>query len=425
MTMARRSAACFLWILAAQTFSAAALERSVSTSQQFIIYGAEGWSRGAISELAEKTKANLLALLRRPDEWITPILINLQRPQANLPEIPRTALRFSQTGFGLKLQLDLTLAADLDRTAIEREMLRAILLEMIYRQEPELSPGMSYVEPPDWLLDGALALAPGRDRAPLIEVLTVSKKIMSLEEFLEQRPALLDSPARDLYRAYSFALTQLLVDQRDGPRRLARYIGNLSHATNNSLADLQTQFPELAGNDSGKIWKARIVDLSKNYQLLTFERTEQELDECLQILGNEKLNWASHLRDLLQRKISRTESVSLNHLSQRLLLLASRANPILRPTIQEYQAIVWSIAAGKNKGIAARLARTEALRRKISARMSEIGDYMNWCEATKAKTQSGVFTDYLTAAEQHNAARPRRHDALSIYLDALEEQLEN
>src|SRR6266446_8828628 len=123
----KRSAACLLSILAAQMLFAAPLERSVSPSQQFVIYGADDLSRGAISELAEKTKANLLALLRRGDEWKTPIVINLQRPQANLPEIPSRALRFSQTGFGLKLQLDLTLVANLDRAAIEREVLRAIL----------------------------------------------------------------------------------------------------------------------------------------------------------------------------------------------------------------------------------------------------------------------------------------------------------
>lgn len=397
----------------------------MSPSQQFVIYGADDLSRGAISELSEKTKANLLALLRRGDEWKTPIVINLQRPQANLPEIPSTALRFSQTGFGLKFQLDLTLVANLDRAAIEREVLRAILLEMIYRKEPDLVPGTSYVEPPDWLLDGVLALAPGRDRAPLIEALTVSEKITPLQEFLDQRLALLDSPARELYRAYSFALAQSLVHQTNGPRRLARYIDSLAHATNNSLADLQAQFPELAGNDAGKIWESSIVNLSKNYELLTFAETEHELDECLQILGSAKRTGASQLRELLQRKISRAESASVNHLAQRLILLAARANPILRPTIHEYQEIAWSIAAGKNKGMAARLARTDALRRKISERMSEINDYMNWCEATKAKTQSGVFADYLSAADQQDELRPRRHDALSIYLDALEEQLEN
>src|ERR1700737_31232 len=262
-----RTVTCLLAILATQTLSATALDRSVSPSQQFVIYGADALSRGAVSDLAEKTKANLLALLRSSDEWKTPIIINLQRTQANFPEIPALGLRFSQTGFGLKLQL---------------------------------------------------ALAPGRDRLPLIEALAVSNKIISLDEFLDQRPALLDSPARQLYRSYSFALVQLLTDQADGPKRLARYIGNLSHATNDSLADLRIQFPVLAGNDTDRIWKSNIVRLSKNYQLLAFAETERELDESLQTLGDEKCKGAAKLRELAQRKISRSEITALNRLSERL-----------------------------------------------------------------------------------------------------------
>ena len=420
-----RTVTCLLAVLVTQTPSATALDRSVSPSQQFVIYSADALSRGAVSDLAEKTKANLLALLRSSDDWKTPIIINLQRTQANLPEIPALGLRFSQTGFGLKLQLDLVMAANLDRAALERELLRAILLEMIYRDEPALAPGTSYVQPPDWLLDGVLALAPERDRSQLIEALAVSNRIMSLGEFLDQRPALLDSPARQLYRSYSFALVQLLVDQTDGPKRLARYIGNLSHATNDSLADLRIQFPVLAGDDANRIWKSNIVRLSKNYQLLTFAETERELDESLQTLGDEKSKGAAKLRELAQRKISRPEITALNRLSERLLLLAAHVNPISRPIVQEYQQINSSLAAGKNKGIVARLARTDALRRKISARMGEIDDYMNWCEATKAKMQSGLFTNYLSVAEQQNERQPRRHDALSVYLDVLEEQLGN
>ena len=423
--MGIRCTACLLAILITQRLPATALERSVSPSQQFVIYGADTMSRGAVSDLAEKTKADLLALLRSSDDWKTPIVINVQRPQANLPEIPPLGLRFSQTGFGLKLQLDLVIAANLDRAVIERELLRAILLEMIYRNEPARAPGTTYVQPPDWLLDGVLALAPGRDRSALIEALSISNKIVPLGEFLDQRPALLDSPARQLYRAYSFALVQLLVDQTDGRKRLARYIGNISHATNGSLGDLQSQFPMLAGSDVDTIWRSNIIRLSKNYQLLTFAETERELDESLQVLGDEKSKGPAKLRELAQRKISRSEVTLLSRLSERLFLLTARANPISRPTVQEYQQISASLAAGKNKGMSARLGRTDALRRQISARMGEIDDYMNWCEATKAKTQSGLFTNYLSIAERQNELQPRRHDALSVYLDVLEEQLGN
>jgi hypothetical protein len=41
------------------------------------------------------------------------------------PEIPPTSLRVSQTGFGVKLQLDLTVGQNLDGSLIERQLLRA------------------------------------------------------------------------------------------------------------------------------------------------------------------------------------------------------------------------------------------------------------------------------------------------------------
>src|SRR6184192_700724 len=179
--------------VSSQSLRAAPPARSVSPSHQFIIYGANVTLRGAVSELAERTKANLLALLRQPDGWKTPIVVNLQSAQANLPEIPPAALRFSQTGFGLKLQLDLTIGQNADPSLIERELLRAILLEMIYRRAPDIGPGTIYVEPPDWLLEGVLASTSGRDRQPLIGALAVSGKVMPLEELLQKRLVLLDS----------------------------------------------------------------------------------------------------------------------------------------------------------------------------------------------------------------------------------------
>jgi hypothetical protein len=75
-----------LSVFALQSLRAAPPERSASPSQQFIIYGADGALRGAVSELAERTKANFLALLRRPDRWKTPVIINLQLSQANLAQ---------------------------------------------------------------------------------------------------------------------------------------------------------------------------------------------------------------------------------------------------------------------------------------------------------------------------------------------------
>src|SRR5206468_11933381 len=101
--------------------SAAQPDHSISPSREFVIYGADPKIRGAVSSLAEQTKANLLALLRQRDDWKTPVVVNLQSQQANLPEVPPADLRFSQTGFGIKLQLDLTISKNLDVSVLERE----------------------------------------------------------------------------------------------------------------------------------------------------------------------------------------------------------------------------------------------------------------------------------------------------------------
>jgi hypothetical protein len=55
--------------------------------------------------------------------------------------------------------------------------------------------------------------------------------------------------------------------------------------------------------------------------------------------------------------------------------------------------------------------------------MSEVDDFMNWYEATQAKTASGAFRDYLHTVDSSEQV-PRRRDALSVYLDALETQLQ-
>ena len=424
----KRAAIFISTVFAAHVLHAASLEHSVSPSRQFVIYGADAQLRGAVSNVAERTKTNLLVLLRQRDNWVVPIVVNLQPQQANLPEIPPADLRFSQTGFGLKLQLDLMIAKNLDASLMERELLRAILLEMIYRKESHIAAGSIFVEPPDWLIDGVLALAPGSDRGQLVEALTTADKTESLEMFLRQRPGLLDSAGRTLYRAYSFALVQMLIDGRNGPARLAQYIGHLSNASNEPLADLKAQFPFLLG-DAEQPWQLTLSRLRnlQRYQLLTFAESERRIDELLHVKISEATKPAKPvgLDELAQRKASPNEKIALNQLGHDLLSFVAEANPVLRPIAREYQEIVALLARGKRKRIAKRLSRLEVTRKQLAARMSDIDDYMNWFEATQMKSGSGNFTDYLKAVDQSQLSVPKRHDPLSVYVDALEDQFGN
>jgi len=393
-----------------------------------VVYGADAKIRGAISGLAEQTKSNLLALLRQRDGWKTPVVINLQPKQSNLPEIPPADLRFSQTGFGIKLQLDLTLSKNVDVSVVERELLRAILFEMIYREQPHITTGAMLVEPPDWLIDGALALAPGRDRGPLIEALASTEKPLSLEKFLRQRPGLFGSTGRTIYRAYSFAFLQMLLDEKQGGTQLARYIDRLSDSSNDPLADLKQQFPLLT-DDGEKVWQLALNRLKsrQTFRLLTFAESEQRLDTLLSLKISEpnKPVKSVTLEELAKHKPSASEKIALDQLKRDLMFLIPQTNPVVRPIGREYQAIAELLARGKRGGVSKRLSRLESTRQHVAARMSEIDDYMNWFEATQMNTGSGNFTGYLKAVDQSQVPAPRRHDPLSVYVDALEDQFEN
>jgi len=424
----RRGAIFTLSMLAWQSLQAAPPQRTVSPSRQFIIYSGDAVLRGAVSELAEQTKSNLLAALQQRDNWKAPVLVNLRPREVNLPEIPPAVLRFSQTDSGAKLQLDLAVSQNLDASLVERELLRTILLEMIYRNEPHIVPGTTYVEPPDWLVDGLLALGPGHDRRPLIEALSTADKAMPLEQFLHERSGLLDSAGSVLHRAYSFALLELLIDGTGGPARLARYISNLSRAANDPLADLKAQFPSLAGQTE-ETWQLAITRLSSlpSYQLLTFAHSEQRLDELLAVKISETNKPAKVIRlnELTQHKIFKNEKIALSQLSHDLLLFAVQANPVLRPVVREYQQIATLLARNKRRGIVKRLVRLDDTREKLTARMRDIDDYMNWFEATQMKHSSGNFTDYLKTVDQSQLLAPRRRDPLSVYIDAVADQFEN
>ena len=423
------------FLLAIVSFSRAApAERSVSTSRQFIVYGNDLRLRGVICDLAEQTKHDLLLLLDQRDDWTTAIVINAQFPQANLPETPRTELNFSQTGFGLKLQLDLVLAADINPAQVRRELLRAILLEEVYRSEPKVPAGTAYVSLPDWLLDGLLAqqshLEPRATFTDLLAAPVAAQKILPLEEFLRQRPGLLDAPGRSLHRAYSFALVDLLLHAADGRHRLGSFIVDLRVASNDPLADLRAHFPELleANSNPEKMWTSHIAHLSTGqpYQLLGAAETDRMLEEILRLkisdAGEEK-NYSLDEFSKFPRNAS--AFVAIAQARRALNALALRANPIYRPIVLEYAEITTRLARAKTKGLSDRLARARATRQRLAAQMEKIEDYMNWFEATKSRWPSGAFADYIRAAEL--AARPEqtRRDPISVYLDALESQFQN
>ena len=418
--------AAALVLLALPSLALPPLERSVSTSRQFIVYSSDVRVRAALCSVAERAKSTVLALLQQPDQWKTPIVVNAQPPQSNLPELPVAALNLSQTGFGLKLQLDLTIGANLDAPTIERELLRVILIEMMYRHQPNLPVGTAYVRPPEWLVDGILAwgsqVGPAEFGAPLKNPVA-AHKIISLENFLRQRPELLDSPSREIYRSYSYALVSLL---KSG-KVLAKFIADLPEARADTLSDLIVHFPKLGGSieKAEEVWKANVTQLatSNGYESFTVSETERRLETSLhfQFPNSKQPDKFWKLEDYPEFIRLPERATVLNDLSKNLMVVGVRANPMCRPIVLEYQQIASTLARGKTRGIGRRLARLNSARETLITRVQQIDDYMNWFEATQSSARSGTFVEYLKAAEK--TATTHRRDAISVYLDSLENQV--
>ena len=418
----------FLLVLPALT-EGAPPGQSISTSRQFIVYGTEIGVRGAICDLAERTKRDLLDLLDERDAWATPIVINAQYPQANLPELPRLAVNLSQTGFGLKLQLDVTIDADISRPEVRREILRALLLEMIYRGESNIPAGTVYTSPPDWLLDGVPAQPSDLplDRVSnLLAMPVTTRSVLPLEKFLQQRPELLDAPGRLLHRAYSVAVVDLLTREPEGRTRLGRFILELRSASNDPMVELREHFPGIF--NSGEAWEKQIARLATEqpYQLLSSAETERMLAEALRlrisVRGAERTYHLAEFPAFLKHPLAKA---GLAVLAQDVGRLAARAHPLYRPIVTEYSQVAALLMRGKTKGVATKLSRLQGTRREAVAQMRGIDDYLNWFEATRLRGLSGAFADYMKAAE--SAARPQqtKRDPISIYLDALETQFED
>lgn len=420
------------FFLGAAFVMASPVEQSLSPSRQFIVYGTDLAMRGVICDLAERTKRELLTLLEERDNWTTAIIINAQYPQANLPELPRLSVEVGQTGFGLKLQLDLVVNSQTRSPEIRRELLRALVLERMYRGRANIPAGTAYISPPDWLLDGIPDEGTDLARARLASLLALpvaAKSILPLEKFLAQRPDLLDTAGRTLYHAYSFALVDLLSHSPDGPRRLTRFIADLPVASNDPMTELRNHFPDIFETDvSEKVWAQQIARLATQppYQLMGPAETERILAEKVRLRitehGIEKFYEMEEFSVYLRSKSAKNV---LSVLASELSTLATRANPLYAPIIADYLEITARLSRGKTFGIAGRLERLRAARRALTAQMREIDDYLNWFEATSVARPSGDFADYMRAAERALQPEQAKRDPISVYLTALESQFEN
>jgi hypothetical protein len=411
-------------------------QHSVSRSRQFVVYSQDQNARGAIAMNAEETKDKFLQLLGVADNWKRPIVILLTKEDTAAPSQTPSDVWIVDTDDGFKVEFNIVLGDDPREAHFPQQLMRAILLEFAYRNQPALvQPGATYAEPPPWLVEGLASLAAEEDpetTSSLFRSLITSGKAPTLATFLSENPATLDTPSRTLYSACSMSLVRLLLDQPNGQALMQGFIRHWPGPNADPQAELLKAFAGLnsGGQSLEKWWSLGLASQSAadRYQGLSLGETCQALDDILKFdvqvdkTGTKK---SFTLDQYTAFKKAPGAKAALNIVSMRLLGLEAQGSPLTRELIAAYQLLTVKLAHEESAHLQAHLAALADYRAKLLDRMDRIADYLNWYEATQRTQASGSFDEYVRTADTiDRTVDGPRNDPISRYLDSVDQQLQ-
>lgn len=433
---------------------------SLSTSKQFIIYAEDGALRAAIGLVGEEVREGLGRLLGPEvvNGWRVPIVVDLRRPPAGLPgEVPPSRLTLGQTGAGLKIQLELLLGESSRGVHLREELVRALLLEIAYRNAPDLPAGRAFRLPPPWLVEGCGAWLEARadDIGPvkdtLFAALAAPRAALPVADFLSKDPEEMDSTSRTLYRADAYGLLRLLTEETKNGREAV--VGQLRELPEGAPGPdpgpgpvLARVLPEIVAAPGGleKWWTAgrfRLAAVQRAVAVLGVEESERELAALLSVTipGETEKNGAGsspaagrvYRIEECEKYLSRDGGKRGRQENERrlapvragLMAVGARMHPFYRGIVAGYEAAVAHLGRGDVARAEALLQTLAAERAQARTRHEAISDYLNWFEATQPSLPSGTFEPYFRAARKSEAdlqRRGRRTDPISTYLDAME-----
>lgn len=408
-------------------------ERSLSLSKQFIVYCDDDEVRHRVTSFVEETKENVLDALGERDRWKRPIIVRLTSASSAMPNQAPMSFTVFGSNQGIKIQIDVVVGRELPSTSLQTEIIRALLLELAYREGAGLQAGQRYNEPPSWLIEGIAQQIRrkviGVDSG-LFKTLIDVNRLPTIHEFLNAPAPIQDSASLNLYRAYSYSLLQILEDLPNGRACLARYVSDIPRSGKNPVDNLVSHFPVLAGSPDSleKWWTLSMARLSTadDYEGYTPEETESRLTDLFVIKVPMRGEKEPQIFDIQEFKKYLKLVGARKELADRqydFLQLEAKASPLFRPILSEYAEIADRISRGKTRGVTKKLAELEEYRKRVIDRMNEIADYLNWMEATQFGTRSESFDGYLRIAKEPELPRARRNDAITLYLDKVEKQM--
>ena len=227
-------------------------ERSDSASNQFSIYCEDRPLRMRVVSFVEEVKRDVLKTLGEREGWKAPIVITIERAAPARAQEPAATVRLVESLPGFKVQIDVRIGRDPSAVNLQRQIVRAVLLEYAYR-EVGVKGGTEFRDAPWWVIEGCVGLARQREDGPnaaIFQQLLRTNKLPPLENFLSERPDELGATVRALDRALAACLVQLLTAQPGGPAALARLVRAWPQSNGAPLALLKKEFPVIAADEA-------------------------------------------------------------------------------------------------------------------------------------------------------------------------------
>lgn len=462
---------------------------TISASEQFQVIGGNAASRGTFASFAERQKAGFLQLLgQQADAWHHPIVLRIQGELTDGPARRPVAWSVNQFGKTFSIQLRVQLGSNFSRDRLQDTLLHLLMFEMALR-DVEIKVTDRII--PRWLkegLPGALRLKNAGRPSAFFKTMFDLNLVTPASEILSASKNDIDSVSRTVFEASASGFVLMLLDQSDGPAKLAKLIhahGGGHGASGHNL--IARHYPEFIGT-AERLERQWILYCSKlaSPQALEFldpKATEIQLADALRVSflefeppdpdgeTNPDEQAEEEKRGFFRGFLSRTQSPKekeaeaearkedreilaataeefptrtfegtlldferilprkdrleiLQPVRQRLLNLSFRSFPLHRPLVNDYLIIVGDLMGGKPKNVKKRLDALEEERRRLTELLLGVTAFMDEFEATSLDRKSGVFDAYIERARAIERQSPNPRDPISTYMNEVKQALE-
>ena len=410
---------------------------TTSSSGQFLVRGAISGARVEMATLAEEVRNDFLDLVRAKDmRWALPIGVEML-PGDDSKGGVRTSVELVG-GKDYRLSVLTKPGEAMSEKALREAFLKVILLEVALRgvNPDELQDGQLL---PEWLWRGvsqALEFRRDPEKAKLFKQMLENGEFLSVGELLSKPYTERTSVGKTIYDASAGALVLTLVNQINGPTRFLQLIREAPIFRADPKRMINRSFRNIKIDADGleKWWALQIVEMAKPEArdlwtpVQTVERIRRAMRLIYEVEGDQPD--ASKLIDipvanLVDIEADDDRSLAVGGARQRVADLISKVHPAYRPIVKDLVEVYGELLDDTVDGLA-RVDQLMAEMDRMTIRLDDVRDYMNWTEVLQTKNGSdlSMFDDFFRTLDEIREPPEQREDAISNYLDVIEREFE-